>query len=234
MEGLDQVVGIRIGNDRVLPDDIQGLDFALRDGRHHAGHGQAHPIRQVLDPPGRFHLGPGVGIGYRLITGKDVGQAAHVAGPLDVVLAPEGVDPAAFNPDVAAEHGQVGQGLDVVGADGVLGDAHGIDDGCGLGLAVEPGGAAQVIGGDPADLLHIFRGIFGHGFFEGLEVFRAFGDIGLVVQILLDDEVHQAVDDRDVGAGTLPQPQGGVLHQIDAPGFDNDDGLCYSDAPPAS
>ena len=109
-EGLDQVVGIRIGNDRILPDDIQGLDFALGDGRHHAGHGQAHPIRQVLDPPGRLHLGPGVGIGHRLITGKDVGQAAHVAGPLDVVLAPEGVDPAAFNPDVAAEHGQVGQG----------------------------------------------------------------------------------------------------------------------------
>ena len=110
MEGLDQVVGIRIGNDRILPDDIQGLDFALGDGRHHRGHGQAHPIRQVLDPPGRLHLGPGVGIGHRLIARKDVGQAAHVAGPLDVVLAPEGVDPAAFNPDVAAEHGQVGQG----------------------------------------------------------------------------------------------------------------------------
>ena len=79
------------------------------------------------------------GVGDRLIAGEDVGQAAHVAGALDVVLAAERVDAAAFNADVAAEHGQVGQGLDVVGAHGVLGDAHAVDDGGGLGLAVQAG-----------------------------------------------------------------------------------------------
>ena len=74
-----------------------------------------------------------VRIGHRLIAGKHVGQAAHVAGPLDIVLAPEGIDPAAPDAHVAAEHGQVGQGFDVVRAGGVLGDAHGINDGGGFG-----------------------------------------------------------------------------------------------------
>ncbi len=47
LERLDHVIGIGIGDDRILPDDIQGLNFALGNGRQHLGHGQAHPIRQI-------------------------------------------------------------------------------------------------------------------------------------------------------------------------------------------
>ena len=105
----------------------------LADGRQHVGHGHPHPIGEVFDAPGLLHLLAVVGVGDRLIPGEDVGQAAHIAGALDVVLAAQGVDAAAVDADIAAEHGQVGQGLDVVGAHGVLGNAHAVDDGAGLG-----------------------------------------------------------------------------------------------------
>jgi hypothetical protein len=86
--------------------------------------------------PGFLHLFLGIGAGHRLISGVDIGQNPHVAGALDVVLAAQRVDPAAFDSQVAAEHGEVGEAFDVVGAADVLGDSHAIEDAAGFGAGV--------------------------------------------------------------------------------------------------
>ncbi len=43
------------------------------------------------------------------------------------------------------------------------------------------------------------------------------------MQVFLDNDVHQAVDDRDVGTGPLAQPEGGVAHQVDPARVGNDE-----------
>ena len=222
---LDGMIQVGVGDHRVLPHDIQGLDTPLQDGRQHVGHGHAHIIGQAGDAPGVFHLLAVGRIGDHLVPGEDVGQAAHVAGALNIVLAPQGVDAAAQNAHIAGEHGQVGQGLDVVGAHGVLGNAHTVNNGGSLGLGIEPGGLDQIRRGHAADLFHIFRGVLGHRFFQGLKIFGAFGHVVGGLEIFFDNDVHDAVNDRDVGARLLAQPEGGMFHQVNAPGVDDDQGL---------
>ena len=77
---------------------------------------------------------------HLLVAGENVRQTAHVAGALHVVLAAQRVHAGARHADVAAEHGQVGERLDVVGAGGVLGDPHAIEDAAALGPRKEARG----------------------------------------------------------------------------------------------
>ena len=119
-------VGLGIG--QVLPEDIKELDLAIDQAVHHLGHHQAVLFRELLHPPGGLELGPGRGVFHLLITGKDIGQRPHIAGPLDVVLAPQRVHPAAFKADIPQEHLQIGATHDVVDPAGVLGDPQGIDE----------------------------------------------------------------------------------------------------------
>ena len=57
---------------------------------------------QAGDVPGPFHLFDGIQVVHRLVAGEHVGQPAHVAGPLDVVLPAQGINPAAPDAQVAA------------------------------------------------------------------------------------------------------------------------------------
>ena len=72
-----------------------------------------------------------------MIGRKNIGQTAHVAGSLDVVLAAERIDPAAGFSGISTKHGQVGQGLDVIHTGSVLGNSHGVKDCCGGGLGIK-------------------------------------------------------------------------------------------------
>jgi hypothetical protein len=60
-----------------------------------------------------------------------------------------------------------------------------------------------------------------------LKIFGAFGDIGGIVQVFRQDDVHHAVDHRDIGAGILAQPQSGMTHQVLAAGIDDDQVLIF-------
>ena len=119
-------VGLGIG--QVFPEHIEELDLAVHQAVHHLGHHQAVLFRELLHTPGGLELGPGQRVFHLLIAREDVGQRPHVAGALDVVLAPQRVDPAAFKTDISQQHLQVGAAHDVVDPAGVLGDPQGIDE----------------------------------------------------------------------------------------------------------
>ena len=126
VEGFLGMVEIRVGYHRVFTDNIHRFQGTVVGRRHHLGHFHADLIGHPLNAPGSFHLGLYGRVGHVLIGRVDIGQTAHVAGALDVVLTAQRIDAAAGLPHVAAEHRQIGQGLDIVGAGDVLGDAHAV------------------------------------------------------------------------------------------------------------
>ena len=111
----DGALLVGLGLDRVLADAVDGGQLAALHGIEHA--------RQVPAALRRDRHAP-LGIEPRaqlvvldvLEAGQPVGQRAHVAAALDVVLAAERVDAGAVPPDVAGQQDQVDQGEDVVDA----------------------------------------------------------------------------------------------------------------------
>ena len=150
------LVGVRIAHHRIGPKDHQALELAFPDGLDLLHHGESRRARQ-LGVPGFFKFCHVFRHGHVLVAGQDIGQGAHVAGPLDVVLAADGIDPGGRPPDMAAEHGEIGQALDVVGAGGVLGDPQDIDNGAGLRFGIPFGHLYEFRLGDPGDLGHPLR-----------------------------------------------------------------------------
>ncbi len=83
---------------RVLADDVERLDRpGVRRGQH-LGHRQAGRGRQAVTPQACSNFGARAGVGHLLVAGEHIGQAAHVAGALHVVLAAQGVHPGSGMP----------------------------------------------------------------------------------------------------------------------------------------
>lgn len=132
-------------------------------------------------------------------------------------MAPQRVDAAPFDTDVAAQQLQVGDGSHVVVAGGVLGDPHGVVDGGALGGADEARELDHLLSryaGDEGHLVwRIGRGE--HLRLQCLEPFYSCGDIGLVVPLVLYDLLHKAVEQHHVGAGAVGQIEAGVVRHLD-------------------
>ena len=133
---LFRMIQIRIRHEWILTDNIEGLEFTVIGLRDHFRGLQAGGVRQ-RHAPGLFHLLPGRRVCYLLVSGIHIRQAAHIAGALNVVLSAQRIDAAARHAHVAAEHGQVGQGLDVVGTGRMLRDPHAVQNAAGLGPGVQ-------------------------------------------------------------------------------------------------
>jgi len=106
---------IGIAEHRILTHQVDGLHWLQVWGLDDLGQGPAWRGAQ-LSPPGLLELLLHLGIGHGLIAWIDGGQGAHVAGALDVILAPEGVNPCGRLADIAGEHGQIGDGHDIIRA----------------------------------------------------------------------------------------------------------------------
>jgi hypothetical protein len=89
------VVEVRIGHQRVFADDVHGFDFAVMGLGKHLGDRQPGLVGRPAPHPRRFPSSGWRQVGHRLVGRKHIGQAAHVAGPLDVVLPAQRVDAAA-------------------------------------------------------------------------------------------------------------------------------------------
>ena len=112
-----------------------------------------------FDSPGSREFFAHLGIGYRLVGGEDIRQAAHVASALDVVLPAQRIYASRFDADISAQHRQIGYAFYRVGSVYVLGYSHGIGNGSGGGLRVEAGGAHQkVFAGIPV-ICRTFSGV---------------------------------------------------------------------------
>ena len=117
---------------------------------------------------------------------------------MNVVLPAHWVDAGAFLAEVSGEEGKVAEGLDVIDAADVLGDAEGVVDGAEFGGAIPEGRLLDIGGGDFAD----FRGPLGGEFLEvGFELFElgaALGDEFLILKSFADDDVGHREEEGDI------------------------------------
>ena len=98
----------------------------------------------------------------------------------------------------------------------VLADAHAPEDDRALGGREGARDGAQRVGVDAADRRHALGRERGQMLAQVLEALGVRLDVLAVVQLLLDDHVHQRVQQRDVAAGLELQHVGGVA--LRAPG----------------
>jgi len=158
----------------------------------------------VAERPGRLprllELGDHRRVAHLLVVRVHVGERPDVARSLHVVLAAQGVQPGAGLAEVAQEHLQVRQRGDVVRPADVLGDAERVVDGGRPCFAEHPGNAPDQVSGNAGDLAGALNGVALDRLPDGLEALGVLLDERLVGPALLDDLVHQPVDQGDVGA----------------------------------
>ena len=124
------MVEVGVGDHRVLAHDVHGLDLAGLVCKHidQFGDRQADLALGNLAAPCGLHLLLHVGDDDRLVPGVHVCKGSHVAGALHVVLATQRTDARAGSSEVAGQHLEVGDRLDVVDTGRVLGDTHRVQD----------------------------------------------------------------------------------------------------------
>ena len=224
---LPHLVAVRVGNERVLAEDVHAADRAGEGGLHDLHDGQAG-IRVELAAPRGFELRSNFRRGDRLVIGIDHRDEPGIARPLHVVLASQRMQPRARLANVASHQAQRNQTPRVVSSRRVLGDAHSPEhEHCweGGGARAEGRGILAVFSldpqpsslnpaatdracdrgdvfrGDSADQRGSFRRIFREEqLFEFLKVLGVLGDVGLVDEAFRNQNVHHAVVKRDVGS----------------------------------
>lgn len=217
------MVQIRVREHRVLAEHEDRSNLPRTSSFHHLRDGQPDLLREALYSPRRLEFRPCLGRGDHLIAREDVRESAHVAGTLDVVLATQGVDSTARDAEVSRDQGYVGAGLDVVDAGRVLGDAHGIEDRAGLRAGEEACRLAELLGRNSRDLLHLLRAVLRHRRPEFLESLGPLGDVGLVLEALGQDDVHEAIQPCHIRPGKWLQVDVGDASDLGLTRIDHDD-----------
>ena len=222
LQRLAHVVGVGVGERRVLAHDEHRLERAVHGEVEHLRDAQAHVLRH-LHSVGLGELLLRLEVEHARVARERVGQRAHVARALHVVLAAHGVHAGVGHADVAGDHAEVGEVHDVGRADGVLGDAERVED-AGLGRRrVQLRRRDDGLGRHPGDLSRALRRVVLDGLPEGVEALGALVDVGLVVPAVADDRVQHAVDERVVRARLELQPEVRVLGELGAPRVDDDE-----------
>ncbi len=193
------MVDVRIGEHRVLAHDVHAFQFAgvIDQDVHHdgdlvAGLWLADAVREA---PGVGKLLVDALISDLLVTGEDVWETAHVTGALDIVLTTERVHAGTGLAQVAGEHLDVRDRPDVVHADGVLGDAHRVEDGPGPDRAEPLCSGLEVLNRDARDLRDVLKAVvlLHDDLLEFLVVPGPRFDELLILPAVSDDLLHQAV-----------------------------------------
>ncbi len=227
-EAGGDVARVGVGLQDVLALDVEATERAVERGVEHVG-----------DPEARFAVEPGAPqpieqvarrvVGDVAVSRQFVRERAHVARPLDVVLAPQRVHSRPWLADIARCHGEIGDGDDGGRALRVLGDAEAIVDGGVAAPGVEPGGGTDGLCRHARQLFHLFRRIAGLG-----DERRPVGEFvpvaagaheGLVAEPFGDDHMGQGGQYRDIGAG----PEGEVMRRLDVGGADEVDAAWIDD-----
>ncbi len=207
LEGLPDMVEVRVGEHRVLAHDVHALEFAGVVGQdvHHDGDLVAvlRLADAVREAPCIGELLVGGRVGDLLVTGEDNREGSHITGTLHVVLAAECVHAAAAPADVSGQHLKVCGRLDVVNTHGVLGDSHRVEECAGFGGTDPFGCSLELLGRDAGDLRDVLGEviILEHDRFEFLVSLCTGRNPFLVLPSVPDDLSHQAVQDGHVGAG---------------------------------
>ena len=166
------------------------------------------------DAPRRLEPGAGVVIVLDVLEARQlVGDRAHVAAALDVVLTAQRVQARAVAPDVPGQQREVDQRQDVVDRGDVLGDPERPAQDRPVGARVGVRQLANRLRGNAGDALALLeRPRLDRGA-EVLEARRRVIDEVLVGQAGVDDLAGDRVGQRDVGADVQPEPGVGPLRR---------------------
>ena len=146
--------------------------------------------------------------------GELVGDRAHVAAALDVVLTAQRVHPAAVRADVPGQQAEVDQREHVVHGVVVLRDAERPADHRAVRLRVRVRDLLDDLGGDARHGLAALERPFHHRRPVLLEAGGRVLHERVVVQVVHDDLARDGVRERDVGADVDAEPQVAPLGRL--------------------
>ena len=151
---LARAADVRLGGGRVLADHVERGQLAVLHRLEHLASGASRTSRITGTPHDRLEPRAGLGVVLDVLEARQlVGDRAHVAAALHVVLAAQRVEAAPVPADVPAEQPQVDQRQHVVDGVVVLGDAERPADLGAVGPRVGVRELADHLGGDPGRLL---------------------------------------------------------------------------------
>src|SRR5581483_4409527 len=201
------------------------LDHVVVDRIHDLDDGQAL-LRIEFGAPDALDLGADVRRLDRFVVGEEHRDQAGVGGALHVVLAAQGVQAGAGTADLAGDQRQRDQAARIVGAVGVLRHTHAPEDDRRLGAGEGARHLAQRVGRNAADRRHFLRHEVLDAFLELVEALDIGLDVLLVVELLGDDGIEDAVEHRHVGAVLELQHAPGVaLERLAARIHDDEPGV---------
>ena len=205
LEQVDRPLLVGLGLDRVLADAVDRGQVAALHGVEHARQVPA-ALRRDGDAPLGVELGAERVVLDVLEARQPVGQGAHVAAALDVVLATQRVDAAAVAPDVTGQQDERDQRQDVVDRVVVLGDAERPADHRARGRGEGVGELADGLGRDAGLALGVLERVRLDLRLVGLEVDRGALDELAVLEPGGDDLAGHRVGQRDVAADVETEP----------------------------
>ena len=205
LEQVDRALLVGLGLDRVLADAVDRGQVAALDRVEHPRQVPAAPGRDG-DAPLGVELRPELVVLDVLEARQAVGERAHVAAALDVVLATQRVDAAAVAADVARQQDQADQGQDVVDRVVVLGDAQRPADHRARRRGEGVGQLADGLGGDAGLLLGVVERVRLDLGLVGREVGRRPLDELAVLEAGRDDLAGHRVGQGDVAADVEAEP----------------------------
>ena len=213
--------GVRLRQHQVLPHHEQALDGAARHFLHHDVEVHAVVLRQ-LDAPRVLEFGAHIRIGDPLVPGVEDRRRTRVVGALNVVLASQRVEAGGAHPQVPGHQHEIGQGIDVVRAVGVLGDPEGVVDAGLAGRRVGSRRTTDALGRHAGGDLRPLGGIRGERLLQRVEAGRVGGDELLVAQAFFDNGVGHGVEKPHVGARCELEMHIGDLGEPDGPRIGDD------------
>src|SRR5690606_34752946 len=208
------VLRVRVRLHDVLALDVEGAEGAIDSGVEHVVDAQAR-LTVERDAPVLLEQLAHFVVADVAIARELVREAAHVATALDVVLAAQRVHADAGTADVAGAHREVGDRDDRRGALRVLGDAETVVDRAVAAGGIEPRGFANGLRRNARDRFEEFGAVpLVRDEARPVLVFvpvAALADEGFVGEAFGDDDVREAGQHRDVGAGLERQ----VVRRLD-------------------
>ena len=191
--------GVCLGEGRVFTHHIERLDLAFVNGVDDFGMGQTHAVIQFAIPGG-FKFLAHLRVIHALVARIDIGQSAHIACTLHVVLSAQWVDAAGGLAHVAGEQRQIADRLHVICTVRVLRDSHRVENSARLVGRIQARYRGDFLPGHAGHLGHKFRRILGQRLRKRLEIFTILADKGFVTKRFIYDHARHAHQQRGIAA----------------------------------
>ena len=236
-EGCDDMLLVRVTLHRVLAHDEHAAEVPGQRGVEHVRQPQARLAVQP-DAPFLFEGTAHFRIGDEAVAAEDMRPTAEAASALHIALTAQGIDADAFAAEHAAGQSQVAQAHDAGRALRMLGHAEAVVDravrAAGIGAGRLPNGLRVEAGLGADDLGRV--AVVADQRHPALELvpLAAFAHEGFVVQLLAHDDMGDAVQHGNVGAGPQRQMHVGAamrrVHRLGPARVDHDQFGALADA----